>query len=182
MWLGTGQGLLRFDGSTLTPPEGNAEAEGFVPPVKIQAMLPSKTRQHTLWLGTVGQGLCRFNTATQEARNYRFDTRNPASPGGDAIAGIAEDADGTLWVGSDNFTLNKLPTGQSRFERIVPPLPPGTQADNSDWLGEIITDVNDPDLHRECQPVANHQPRCPKTPRRELRRAVEHGFQPRHSR
>lgn len=144
MWLGTVQGLLRFDGSTLTPPDDNDAAIGFVPPVRIQVMLRSKTQQHTFWLGTVGQGLCRFNPATQAAQNYRYEPGNPASLGGDAIAGFAEDADGTLWVGSDNFTLNKMAPGQSRFERITPPLPPGRHADNSDWLGEIIPDVKDP--------------------------------------
>ena len=143
--MGSLHGLLRFDGASLMPPQSQYRKPGMglLPPGKIQVLLKSKSQPQTLWLGTVEQGLCRFNTATGFATDYRFEPGHPNALGGDAVAGIAEGMDGTLWVGTDNFTLNKLPPGGDDFEHFTPPPPPGEHFENSDWLGEIVQDTKD---------------------------------------
>ena len=148
IWTGSVQGLLRFDGSSLVPPQkqGRQSSSAHVPSVKIQTMLQSHLQQHTLWLGTVEQGLYRFNTETEAAVNYRFQTSNQGSLAGDAVAGLAETADGSIWVGTDHFTLNCLRPGQQNFEHFKPQFPAGKQVESSDWLGEIVLDTKNPDL------------------------------------
>ena len=85
LWLGTGSGLLRFDGVRSVPwqpPPGQSLPGSF-----IYSLLA--TRDGALWIGTL-EGLARWKdgqlTVLQRQTGYR-------------VGALAEDGEGTVWVG-----------------------------------------------------------------------------------
>ena len=70
----------------------------------------------TLWIGTFGEGLDRFDRATGLFEHFRHVPDDPASLSGDRITSIAGAVDGRLWVGTDGGGLNLFDprSGKSR--------------------------------------------------------------------
>ncbi len=127
LWLGTQEGLVRFDGIRFSVFD-----EKNTPAIKDRYVL-SLHEDHvgTLWIGTRGGGLVRY----RDGAFSRFD----ASSGlpNDVIRCIHEDRSGRLWVGTDG--------GVVRMEDDHFVVPPGlntrsfavmaiTEADGVLWL------------------------------------------------
>ncbi len=103
VWLGTGNGLLRYDGpGRLTDfPQMRNE---------VKALLID--RHGTLWLGTTGNGLVRY-------QNGIFtELRKADGLASDSVTSLFEDTEGSLWVGTLNgisqLTDVKFPIYSSR--------------------------------------------------------------------
>ncbi|MBF0475334.1 MAG: PAS domain S-box protein [Deltaproteobacteria bacterium] len=65
-----------------------------------------RDRTGTLWIGT-GNGLCRFEPATERFIRYQHDDKVPHSLSENTVMGIYEDKKGTLWIGT-GMGLNKF--------------------------------------------------------------------------
>ncbi len=97
LWLGTREGLVRFDGvrftvfDTQTTP---ALGHNFV-----LCLLPD--RQGRLWIGTAGGGLARM----ERGQFTRFTTSDGLPH--DVISSLFEDRGGLLWIGTDGGGLAK---------------------------------------------------------------------------
>ena len=61
LWVGTDNGIVRWDGKQLIPPN--------VPPAlnRFQALVMTRDRDGNIWVGTDSQGLLRFNSRGVEA-------------------------------------------------------------------------------------------------------------------
>ncbi|MBN2355424.1 hypothetical protein JXO59_04885 [candidate division KSB1 bacterium] len=75
----------------------------------ITALIVSKRNPRTLWVGTDGGGLDKFDIETERVDHYRHQAGNPLSLSSDRINDLCEDADGDLWVGTQDG-LNRLET------------------------------------------------------------------------
>lgn len=152
LWLGGAHGLYRYDGASLEvftnrPDDSSSIVAG--PYVQVK-----KSRvAEVLWLGSNTSGLSYFDLRTERAQNFVADPANPLALAGNEIAGIHEDADGGLWVGTNQFTLHYLPPAQKNkqsrsFQRFRPALPAVGPADfaSAGPLGEIIPDIRDPNV------------------------------------
>lgn len=101
LWLGTEQGLARFDGVRFQPytvmdtPELGSS--------RIRCLL--EDRAGVLWIGTAGGGLVRW----QDGQFTAITTKSGLSS--DAVLCLAEDAAGPLWVGTASG-LNRLVEGR----------------------------------------------------------------------
>ncbi|MFC1620332.1 two-component regulator propeller domain-containing protein [Candidatus Neomarinimicrobiota bacterium] len=87
-WIGASWGLGRYDGEQLL--EGYADIHADIHAIVIDA-------DHALWLGTNGKGLIRYD----DAGSTVFDTTTSEIPG-NIVYSMDRDADGNLWLGTEN--------------------------------------------------------------------------------
>jgi diguanylate cyclase (GGDEF)-like protein len=122
LWIGTSEGLNRFDGSTVRVFRRSADggARGLASN-RISALLV--TREGTLWVGTQGGGLSRYDPEMETFITFRHDPADPTSLSQDDIADLEQDAAGRLWIATFRGGLSLLDRPQApaplAFRRIV---------------------------------------------------------------
>jgi ligand-binding sensor domain-containing protein len=91
LWVGTEQGLAKFDGKTWTvyTSDNRALPGGPVPALACDA-------QGTIWIGTGGGGVIRFDGTAWTV----YTAKNSELPS-DTVNALAIDAQGILWVGTE---------------------------------------------------------------------------------
>jgi ligand-binding sensor domain-containing protein len=118
LWLGTGGGLVRFDGVKFQVFSPNNTPN--LPSSRILSLF--EDRRGTLWIGTEEGHLVRYGDG-------KFQINSP--PGWAKLAGyiqsFAEDKDGSLWLISPEKDLIRFPQNQ-----------PGSAATNAEVLGANI--------------------------------------------
>lgn len=113
LWVGTQDGLNRFDGYTFTIFRNSLQS-GSIADSHIQALYEDKNGM--LWVGTKNGGLSMFDYTTEKFTNFGVGAQPSGlgtstggnTPGAD-IRGIAEDANGALWLATND--------GLGKFDR-----------------------------------------------------------------
>jgi len=116
MWFGTQDGLNRYDGYRFTvfkhdPFDPTSLSSNIVWAIHEAA-------DGTLWVGTDGGGLDRFDPRTGVFAHHRHDPRDPKSLSSDRVRAVWETRDGALWVGTDGGGLNRLERSDGSFTRL----------------------------------------------------------------
>ena len=93
LWLGTGEGLFRFDGVRFERYEPNRGGELFSG--RISALLA--TKDGGLWIAHQGRGVRASFLKNGEVSNYA--SPDPLHPG--TILAFAQSPDGTMWAATD---------------------------------------------------------------------------------
>lgn len=101
LWLGTREGLIRFDGARFTVFDSKTTPE--ITQDQVLSLLAD--RQGRLWIGTWGGGLVQL----EGGRFTRFSSEDGLP--GDLIATIFEDRKGRLWIGTDGAGLARAEAG-----------------------------------------------------------------------
>jgi ligand-binding sensor domain-containing protein/signal transduction histidine kinase len=107
LWLGTEEGLVRFDGVRFTT--FNGRSSGLRSKI-VTALVPGS--DHDLWVGTNGGGLAHF----ADGKFTAYTKRDGLSS--NSILCLYLDRRGTLWTGTDGGGLvrvEKDPAGKIRF-------------------------------------------------------------------
>ena len=107
MWLATKNGLYAYDGYRMTtyknnPLDTNSLAGNALECIAVDG-------DGVLWIGTVNQGLERFDPETGVFTHIRHRSNDPASIGNNFIVAVLVDHLGDLWVGTGG--------GLDRFDR-----------------------------------------------------------------
>ena len=106
LWLGTGDGLNRFDGYRFEVLRSKPADANSLSHNRIRALYEDSDGM--LWIGTLNGGLNRYDRHTRTFTRYRHDPAVPGSLANDLVWAIHEDRGGTLWIGTGG--------GLDRFE------------------------------------------------------------------
>ncbi len=112
IWIGTQNGLNRFDGYEFRKFMGDARDPDALHDSSVTAL--ADDGGDGVWVGTLAGGLARYSPRTARFRNYR------AQPGGlasDAVTALARDANGDIWIGSGDSQLQRLDRNGDRFDQ-----------------------------------------------------------------
>ena len=102
LWLGTEEGLVRFDGVRFVVFD-----KRNTPALKSNTITALwEDREGNLWIGTNGGGLSQFNQGVFSTYTTREGLSN------DVVLAIGEDAEGKLWIGTDGGGLNRFRNGK----------------------------------------------------------------------
>ncbi|GAP17613.1 sensor histidine kinase [Levilinea saccharolytica] len=96
LWIGTQDGLNRYDGYTLTQFKYDPEEPTSLSHNSIIALY--EDADGFLWVGTWGGGLNRFDPASQTFTRYTPDPAKPNAISSDIVTDILRDAQGVYWA------------------------------------------------------------------------------------
>jgi signal transduction histidine kinase/ligand-binding sensor domain-containing protein/CheY-like chemotaxis protein/HPt (histidine-containing phosphotransfer) domain-containing protein len=116
VWLGTEDGLARYDGHDIVRYAYSPGARGGLPGTFINQI--AEDPRHDLWIAIKGAGLARWNRATDSFTLYRHDTANPASLASDAVHNVLVDAHGLIWVGTSDAGVDILDPATGHIEHL----------------------------------------------------------------
>ena len=97
-WVGITGSLLRIDSQTGAYTFYRPSDSGL----KFDPTAIIEDRLGTVWVGTVGQGLYRFNRSTGEFRNYVHHPNDPSSLSANTIIRIFIDRSERMWLATWN--------------------------------------------------------------------------------
>jgi signal transduction histidine kinase/ligand-binding sensor domain-containing protein len=114
LWVGSREGLYRYDGyqaSVLLPDPDRA---GQISDIDVRSLYGAS--DGALWIATNTGGLNRRDPRSGAFTQFHHDSADDRSLSDESAYGMAEDADGRLWVGTQHG-LNRLDADGRSFER-----------------------------------------------------------------
>jgi len=113
LWFATDNGLNKYDGYTLTtykkiPGDTTSLAGNSIP----QLM---EDRDGNLWIGLMGQGMCKFDRRTETFTCY---PPSPLTLRQGSIHSLCEDQDGFIWVSNGQAELRRFDKKTGAYSRI----------------------------------------------------------------
>ena len=135
LWIGTQDGLNRYDGSTFTiyrsaPNDPNAIKDRWISSLY-------EDEDGYIWIGTYFGGLNRYDPYNGLFTHYLHDAENPNSIASNRVNTILEDSQGNLWVGTGNgLDLLDRSTGEFTHFRNTSDLPESISGNNITVLFE----------------------------------------------
>ncbi len=126
MWIGTKNGLNRYDGYTFTVYQRDAHDANSLDANSLSHNHVTALYEDTdgaLWVATHGGGVNRFDPITETFTRYQYDPENSNSIAGDTIFAIFQDSQGDFWFGglptSGGFTrFNPATQIFTRYSRV----------------------------------------------------------------
>ena len=113
MWFGTREGLNKYDGYKFTVYKNDPKNNNSISGNFISAVIES--HDGNIWVATWGDGLCMYNTETDQFTTYKYDAKNAGSISSDFLNTVAEDKDGNIWAGTEDAGLNILNSKTKQF-------------------------------------------------------------------
>jgi signal transduction histidine kinase/ligand-binding sensor domain-containing protein/CheY-like chemotaxis protein len=125
LWIGTEDGLNRFDGKSFKIYRNIRGDRSSIAGNYIRCLYFD--RDSTLWIGTNGGGLSRYDRKTDSFHNFGYKDRDSTSLSQMDVSVIFQDREGVLWIGTDGGGLNKFNYKKENFTRYnaILPLPGG---------------------------------------------------------
>lgn len=117
MWIGTINGLHRFDGHRLLLYQHLPGDSTTLPNNTVNEIL--ETRDGTLWFGT-NNGLCRLDRRTEHFYTYPMAGPNKNGLQAQVVIGLQENSQGRLWIATYGGGVEMLNVQTGHFEHFTP--------------------------------------------------------------
>jgi ligand-binding sensor domain-containing protein/signal transduction histidine kinase len=114
----TGTGLAVFDRNTNTLTPYSFHKGHFSDGILTGVLGMLEDRDGTLWFGTAGDGLLKFDRNGQKFIRYRHDPTNPESLGEDDLGPLFQDREGNIWAALHMMAPNRFVTRPPLFEKF----------------------------------------------------------------
>lgn len=119
IWMGTPDGLSRYDGYTVTTFKHHQQDTNSLGHNHVRDIV--EDAGGLLWLTTEGGGVSRFDPHTEQFTRFQHDQTNPQSLGHNTIFSGLADSRGTLWFGSlPEAGLNRLNPQSGTVTQYLP--------------------------------------------------------------
>jgi diguanylate cyclase (GGDEF)-like protein len=115
IWFGTQEGLNRYDGYEMAVYEHDVKSPTSLSHNWVWDVLVDSSG--TLWVGTDGGGLNRFDREQGSFSHFRHDPANMHSLSNDRVRVIYQDRQGNYWIGTDGGGLNRFDANAGQFIR-----------------------------------------------------------------
>lgn len=138
MWIGTFNGLNRYDGYNFYVYQYNQSDPQSISHNYISSMI--EDHEGRLWVGT-SDGLNCYNRVTDNFKRYRHTNNNSKSISDNQIEVIFEDSKKRLWIGTRNGGLNLFERKSKSFVHYVHDKN-NNKSLSSNFIREIFEDSN----------------------------------------
>lgn len=98
LWIGTPDGLIRYDGYRFSHFDNDPGTDDSLGGDFVRSLLTA--RDGRLWVGTNADGVSVLDSATGRVERFRVRTADAPGLSNNAIRALAEDADGSIWIGT----------------------------------------------------------------------------------
>ncbi|MEI6945562.1 two-component regulator propeller domain-containing protein [Paraflavisolibacter sp. H34] len=115
IWIGTMDGLNRYDGSRVKIYRSFYRDNPFAQSIKIHRLLAD--RQDRLWIGT-NHGLYLYHAQADSFQRLSLPETDETGRRTSSISALYQDRKGTIWIGTENGLLQQ-PAGQPPAPRPV---------------------------------------------------------------
>jgi ligand-binding sensor domain-containing protein/signal transduction histidine kinase len=141
LWIGTTGALNRCDSTGRQCTHYAIPGRG----VASDVLSVAEDGSGTLWVGTSGQGLCRFDKASGSCKMFRHASGDSSSVSNDTISNLLIDRQGVLWIGTADG-LNRFEPATQRFTAFRDETSPNSAGqmesivedqDGNLWLGSL---------------------------------------------
>lgn len=137
MWFGTLDGLNKYDGYRYKVYRYNHKDSNSISD-NITSVLFADNNMD-IWIGTFSKGLSKYNYEKDNFENYIYSQACTNCPNSNTIRTINQDAEGYLWIGSNNG-LNRYDKIKKQFENYNHLLPESKQ--HAAVIYSIVFDKN----------------------------------------
>ncbi len=98
MWFSTKKGLYKYDSNSFEAYKNNPLDPNSIKSNLLETIFADSTGM--IWVGSLGNGLARFNPATGLFAEYQHNPNDESSLSNDTVTAILRDNDGNLWIGT----------------------------------------------------------------------------------
>ena len=116
VWLGTEDGLVRYDGQTLVRYAHSPSVAGGLPGNFIYQII--EDAHHDLWIAIKDAGVARWNRDKDSFTVFRHNSANPRSLASDAARAVMLDAHGRVWIGTSDAGIDVLDPATGSIEHL----------------------------------------------------------------
>ena len=116
VWLGTEDGLVRYDGQTLVRYAHSPSVAGGLPGNFIYQII--EDAHHDLWIAIKDAGVARWNRDKDSFTVFRHNSANPRSLASDAARAVMLDAHGRVWIGTSDGGIDVLDPATGSIEHL----------------------------------------------------------------
>ena len=134
IWIGTNDGLNKFDGYNFKVYKNKAGVKGSLNNNIIWALLVDKNG--VLYVGTDDGGLNVYDQENDSFVHFMHDPADESSIGANEVSTLFEDSQGNLWVGTDGGGLNLFDKNRGTFRRYK-----NNPADKNSLINDVVRTI-----------------------------------------